>query len=127
MNPKFPPRHIIDIALYDADETVVGYRECVLDAPMPGDNRSPSYRWGWANRLKDRTGQEDGFEYLRQEYIRWVNRNPIRDLPLSEIEGLADQLDLVEECFELWGMVAANELAERLLVIPSVGQPDTMH
>lgn len=65
----FPPRDEWDIAAYDTDEVVAGYREHRIDDPVPGPNRSPAYRWGWANRRRDGTHQPDGLELQRRAYI----------------------------------------------------------
>lgn len=67
---EFPPRSWEDIAAYDTDESVAGYREHRPDDPPPGPNRSPGYRWGWTNRRKDMTGVPDGFESIRRDYYR---------------------------------------------------------
>lgn len=69
---EFPPRNWQDIFVYDEDEVAAGYREHVLGDPVPGPNRAPGYRWGWANARKDRTYEPDGFERVRAEYIRAV-------------------------------------------------------
>ncbi|TPM25696.1 hypothetical protein [Mesorhizobium sp. B2-3-4] len=65
----FPPRDEWDIAAYDTDEVVAGYREYRPEEPQPGENRSPAYRWGWANRRKDMTHQPDGLEDVRRIFI----------------------------------------------------------
>lgn len=66
---SFPPKSWEDIAAYDNDETVAGYREHSPDDTPPGPNHSPGYRWGWTNRRKDVTGEPDGFENVRREYM----------------------------------------------------------
>lgn len=66
----FPPRDEWDIAAYDADEVMAGYREHTIHDEPPGPNRHPGYRWGWANARKDATHIYDGFEPLRYAYIR---------------------------------------------------------
>jgi hypothetical protein len=72
---QFPPRDAFDIAAYDTDECVSGYRgHCTDDIP-PGPNHSPSYRWGWTNARKDVTGVPDGFEGLRAAFIE-LSRRP---------------------------------------------------
>lgn len=65
----FPPRDEWDIAAYEDDEVVAGYREHSLSDLPPGNNRSPSYRWGWTNARRDRTHEPDGFEPVRYAYI----------------------------------------------------------
>lgn len=70
----FPPRDEWDIAAYDTDEVVEGYREYSIHDPAPGPNRSPAYRWGWANSHKDATGIPDGFEPLRHAFIDLCRR-----------------------------------------------------
>jgi hypothetical protein len=66
----FPPRDKWDVAAYETDELVAGYREYRPSDPEPGANRrSPAYRWGWVNRRKDSTCIPDGFEGIRSEYI----------------------------------------------------------
>lgn len=71
----FPPRNEWDVLAYDQDECVAGYREHRPDDPVPGPNRSPAYRWGWANRRKDITGEMDGFEGIRWAFIE-LSRRP---------------------------------------------------
>lgn len=71
----FPPRDAWDIAAYDTDEVVAGYREHRICDPVPGPNRSPAYRWGWANSHKDATGTPDGYEPLRHAFIQ-ISRRP---------------------------------------------------
>ncbi len=65
----FPPRHEWDLAAYDADEAMEGFFDQEPGDPPPGDNRSPSYRWGWANRARDRQIEDDGFDHIRHAYI----------------------------------------------------------
>lgn len=71
----FPPRDVWDIAAYQTDEVVSGYRDHRPDDPTPGPNHSPGYRWGWTNRRKDVSGNPDGFEDIRYAYIL-VSRRP---------------------------------------------------
>lgn len=66
----FPPRDEWDVAAYEADDVVAGYREHTIYEKPPGDNRSPGYRWGWANARKDVTRTDDGFELVRSAYIQ---------------------------------------------------------
>ncbi len=66
----FPPRDEWDIAAYDADEVVAGFRESTPDDPLPSPNRSPAYRWGSINRARDRQVPDDGFDAIRQAFIR---------------------------------------------------------
>lgn len=75
LGDAFPPRDEWEVLAYDVDEMVAGYREYRPDDPEPGANRSPAYRWGWANRRKDSTGEPDGFEEIRQAFI-WLTRLP---------------------------------------------------
>ncbi|HEV7415871.1 MAG TPA: hypothetical protein VGN98_06920 [Tianweitania sediminis] len=70
----FPPRDEWDVAAYDTVEVVEGYRDHRADDPEPGPNRSPAYRWGWCNRRKDNTHIPDGFEPIRQAFIRMTGR-----------------------------------------------------
>ena len=70
----FPPRDEWDIAAYDIDEVVAGYRDHALDDAMPGPNHSPGYRWGWTNKRKDVTRQDDGFESTRIAFIEMSRR-----------------------------------------------------
>lgn len=66
----FPPTCWQDIFAYDDDEVLAGYRDwrpCELE---PGPNHSPGYRWGWANRKRDHTGEDDGMVGVRMAYIR---------------------------------------------------------
>jgi hypothetical protein len=69
IDPPFPPRDGIDVAAYDTDEVVAGYRESRPDDPEPGDNRSPAYRWGWQNRKRDSLRHDDGFDFARRAYF----------------------------------------------------------
>jgi hypothetical protein len=73
-SPQFPPRDEWDIAAYDTDELVAGYRDYRPDDPAPGPNHSPAYRWGWTNKRKDMTREPDGFEVLRHRYIQLAKR-----------------------------------------------------
>lgn len=66
----FPPRDEWDVAAYDTDDVMAGYREHNVHEESPGDNRAPGYRWGWMNARKDATHQYDGFEPIRSAYIR---------------------------------------------------------
>lgn len=66
----FPPRHWMDVYAYPDDDVTDGYREASPREPAPGDNRSPGYRWGWANGIKDATHQNDGLDGIRYEFIR---------------------------------------------------------
>lgn len=66
----FPPRDEWDVAAYETDEVVAGYRGHRIDDPIPGPNHSPAYRWGWANAHKDKTRTQDGFEAVRSVFIR---------------------------------------------------------
>ena len=70
----FPPRDAWDIVSYDATECVEGYRSHRPGDFPPGDNRSPAFRWGWLNARKDRTGEPDGFEQVRRDFIRMTQR-----------------------------------------------------
>lgn len=68
----FPPRDEWDVAAYDPDECVAGYREHKISDAAPGDNRSPAYRWGWANARQDATYMmgDDGLGAIRSAYIK---------------------------------------------------------
>jgi hypothetical protein len=70
----FPPRDAWDVAAYDTDEVVAGYRGHRADDDVPGPNHSPGYRWGWHNRRKDGTHLPDGFEDVRRAYIEMTDR-----------------------------------------------------
>lgn len=70
----FPPRDAWEIAAYPTDDVVLGYMEHRLDDPVPGDNRSPGYRWGWANRRRDVTHEPDGFDAVRRAYFKLPRR-----------------------------------------------------
>lgn len=65
----FPPRDEWDIASYDSDDVVDGYRSHNVHDPMPGHNHAPGFRWGWLNARKDATGVPDGYEPHRSAYI----------------------------------------------------------
>lgn len=70
----FPPRDEWDIAAYNTDDVVAGYREYLPDDLPPGPNHAPGYRWGWTNRRRDVTHEPDGFEPLRFAYIAMTRR-----------------------------------------------------
>ena len=71
----FPPRDEWDVAAFDGDEIVAGYRDYRAGDPTPGPNHSPSYRWGWTNRQRDVSHKSDGFEGIRYAYIQMA-RHP---------------------------------------------------
>ncbi len=66
----YPPTCWQDIAAYDLAECMEGFIEFQAGDPEPGDNRSPSYRWGWANAASDAAMIPDRFYQLRRQYIR---------------------------------------------------------
>ncbi|NTG73283.1 hypothetical protein G6M02_08060 [Agrobacterium rhizogenes] len=70
----FPPRDEWDIAAYDTDDVVNGYRQYAANDPSPGANHAPGYRWGWANARKDATIECDGFEPIRRAYIHMTSK-----------------------------------------------------
>lgn len=70
----FPPRDEWDIAAYDTDDVVEGYRSHFITDPMPGGNRAPGFRWGWANARHDATNLDDGYGALRAAYIDLTRR-----------------------------------------------------
>lgn len=74
----FPPRNEWEVEAYDNDETLAGfsdgYREKDRAELLPGGNRSASYRWGWQNSIRDHSGKDDGFDHVRQAFIR-MRRN----------------------------------------------------
>ncbi|MBB5663277.1 hypothetical protein GGE68_001453 [Rhizobium leguminosarum] len=70
----FPPRDEWDIAAYDTDELVAGYRGHNIKDIPPGPNHHPAYRWGWANARKDATCIDDGFGVLRSAYIQMTKK-----------------------------------------------------
>jgi len=72
----FPPRDEWDVAAYDPDECVAGYRDHRISDDAPGQNHSPAYRWGWTNARKDATYMYglDGFEGIRSAYIKLVTK-----------------------------------------------------
>ena len=70
----FPPRDAWDIASYDAAECAEGYRSHRPGDFQPGDNHSPAFRWGWVNARKDQSGEPDGFEQVRRDFIRMTQR-----------------------------------------------------
>lgn len=65
----YPPRSARDIAAYDQTECEAGYLDCRPNDPAPGENRSPAFRWGWANRCRDRSREDDGFDAMRRAYF----------------------------------------------------------
>lgn len=68
-DPRFPPQSADDIARYADDDVVEGYRDFRLFGVEPGENRAPGYRWGWANAKYDATRWDDGYSWLRHDYI----------------------------------------------------------
>lgn len=68
--PSFPPQNHFDIASYDEDEIFQAYLEFQRDDPAPGDNHSPAYRWGWQNCLRDAQHKDDGFDWVRHQYLQ---------------------------------------------------------
>lgn len=69
----FPPRDEWDIAAYDTDECVAGYRSFMDSSGMwPGANNSPAFRWGWMNARADFTQVDDGFNNMRSRYIHMI-------------------------------------------------------
>lgn len=70
----FPPRDEWDVAAYDSNEVVAGYRDHAPDDPVPGPNHSPAYRWGWTNRRRDAMRNCDGFDGIRHAYFE-LSRN----------------------------------------------------
>lgn len=66
----FPPRNEWDVAAYETDEIVAGYRDHRIGDVEPGPNHSPAYRWGWCNAKKDLTHVNDGFEPIRYAFIQ---------------------------------------------------------
>lgn len=72
--PAFPPTCWQDIAAYDLDECVAGYRDWRPDDPEPGPNHSPAYRWGWLNCEADHTKPVvmDDLYWIRRDYARFA-------------------------------------------------------
>jgi hypothetical protein len=73
----FPPRDEWDVLGYPIDDVVEGYRSHRVGDPVPGNNHTPGYRWGWTNAQKDRTYKEipfDGFEAIRSAVIALEKR-----------------------------------------------------
>ena len=68
----YPPTCWQDIFAYDDDDVMSGYREYRPTEPEPGANRAAGYRWGWANRKRDTTGEPDPFDGVRRAYIAAV-------------------------------------------------------
>jgi hypothetical protein len=66
----FPPRDWRDIERYPIEDVIEGFVYFSKDDPPPGDNRSPGYRWGWDNAKRDRSDDDDGYDAIRQEFIR---------------------------------------------------------
>lgn len=64
----FPPATWQDIFAYPDDDVIAGYREYRPNEPEPGANHAPGYRWGWANRKRDATGEDDGYSAVRSQY-----------------------------------------------------------
>lgn len=73
-SPSFPPRDEWDIAAYEHDEVVAGFRGWCPDDPIPGDNHSPSYRWGWTNAARDHASCDDGYDGIRAAFIELSRR-----------------------------------------------------
>jgi hypothetical protein len=70
----FPPRNAWDVLAYDGEETMNGYRDFAFNKPLPGDDRTPAYRWGWQNAQRDATHARDGYEDIRYDYIAMCRR-----------------------------------------------------
>lgn len=66
----YPPTCWQDIMAYDNAECMEGYMDYDPDDMTPGDNRSPSYRWGWATAHADRNHIADKFYWMRREAVR---------------------------------------------------------
>jgi hypothetical protein len=60
------------------DEMLLGYREGFdLDIPEPSENRSASYRHGFANGRADKTGKSRGMSF--EELIRQADLAMLSD------------------------------------------------
>lgn len=72
--PQFPPRAWQDIEAYPIREVVEGFSDgydgVKAGDPVPGSNRSPAYRWGYQNAIRDHQAKDDGFDAIRHEYVR---------------------------------------------------------
>lgn len=84
----FPPRDVWDVAAYDADECSAGYREHRIGDKPPGNNRSASYRWGWANARRDRVREDDGFDGFRSEFIHMERQSRLDAAATEAINNL---------------------------------------
>ena len=65
----FPPQtaqHVLD---YRHEDVMQGYLDAKNSERQRGGNNSSSYRWGWANRLRDVARVDDGFDVLRHEAL----------------------------------------------------------
>jgi len=65
----YPPRDEWDIAAYDPGDMIDGFSAQDPSMPVPGDNRSPAYRWGATNRIRDHKGEDDGFDEIRHAWL----------------------------------------------------------
>lgn len=69
----FPPTTWQDIDGYPFEETLEGFKSYERGDPVPGENHSDGFRWGWQNAYYDANSRDDdGFAVLRAEYIRNV-------------------------------------------------------
>jgi hypothetical protein len=66
----YPPTCWQDILDYDEAECFEGFTDFEKGEPDPGDNRSPSYRWGWRNAASDAGKVPDDFYAMRRQFIR---------------------------------------------------------
>ena len=66
---EFPPKTWQDIDSYDHAEIVAGYLSHERGDPVPGPNHSDGFRWGWTNRERDESPNDDGFDLIRFSYI----------------------------------------------------------
>lgn len=66
----FPPRDAFELMAYDLDQVVEGWLDYDPFVLPPGENHDPGYRWGWANARRTYTKQPDGYDSIRQDYIK---------------------------------------------------------
>lgn len=81
--PKFPPETWRDIEAYSTADLIEGFSDGYTGVksgdPVPGPNRSPAYRWGYQNAIRDHQAEDDGFDNVRHEFIRQRRLMPVPD------------------------------------------------
>lgn len=74
LRARFPPIYAADIIAYDLHSMFQGYADFAPHSAPPDATSSPSYRWGWQNALRDYTGEDDGLDHMRIDFLRLKRR-----------------------------------------------------